>query len=60
MADNQLGKSIAYLITLPTVTAYLIVSFLTNAWHLTLLIFPLMSAVKRLIFAVMHTKEASL
>lgn len=54
MKKSELDKSISQLVTLITVTIYLIVSFSTGAWHLTWLIFPLTAAVKSLVLAMIH------
>lgn len=54
---SELERSISTLVTTLTVVVYLIVSFTTHAWYITWVIFPLVSAVKGVIFAVMHKKE---
>lgn len=56
MKTDELDRSISQLVTLLTLTIYFILSFMTGAWHLTWLVFPLAAAVKSLILAVMHTK----
>jgi len=38
---------------------YLLSSFVTDMWHLTWLVFPLIGAVKGLINAIMDLKEAA-
>lgn len=37
---------------------FLLISFLTGAWHITWLIFPIMGAVRGIVFACMDLKEA--
>lgn len=37
---------------------FLVISFLTGAWHITWLIFPIMAAVRGIVFACMDLKEA--
>lgn len=56
--ETELQKSVSRLVSALTLTVYLIVSFLTGAWHITWLIFPLSGAVKGLIKAVLDLKEA--
>ena len=52
----KLYKSIAGPLTL---TIYLLVSFLTSAWHLTWLIFPISGAVDSIAKALIDLKEAN-
>lgn len=54
---TELERSISTLVSTVTVIVYLIVSFWTHAWHITWVIFPLVSAVKGVAFAMMHKKE---
>ena len=55
---GELHKSIRSLIGIITLIVYLAVSFLTGAWYITWLIFPLSGAVKGLIKAILDLKEA--
>lgn len=47
--QSELGKSISTLIWTVGVAMYFIISFLTNAWHLTWILFPLIAAVNGLV-----------
>ena len=55
---QALHKSISSLLGILTLIVYLAVSFLTGAWYITWLIFPLSGAVKGLIKAILDLKEA--
>ena len=55
---GELHKSIRSLIGIITLIVYLAVSFLTGAWNITWLIFPLSGAVKGLVRAILDLKEA--
>ena len=55
---QELRKSIGAAISTVGFCAYFIVSFLTGAWYLTWLIFPLTAAVNGLVKAIMDLKEA--
>ena len=55
---GELHKSIRSLIGIITLIVYLAVSFLTGAWYITWLIFPLSGAVKGLVRAILDLKEA--
>ena len=55
---NQTFKAIGSIVSAITLACYLIVSFLTGAWYITWLIFPIAACVKRLIFACIDLKEA--
>ncbi len=55
---GELHRSIRSLIGIITLIVYLAVSFLTGAWYITWLIFPLSGAVKGLIKAILDLKEA--
>ena len=57
--QRELRKSIASLISAVTLVLYLAVSFLTGAWYITWVIFPLAGAVKGLIRAILDLKEVS-
>ena len=55
---KKLNDSIKFLVGIVTLIVYLGVSFLTGAWYITWLIFPLGGAVKGLIKAILDLKEA--
>lgn len=55
---QELKKSISHLIGAIALAAFFIVSFLTGAWYITWLIFPIAGAVKGLINAIVDLKEA--
>lgn len=55
--ETELQKSISRLVSAITLTVYLILSFLTGAWHITWVIFPISAAVKGLIKAILDLKE---
>ena len=55
---NQTYKAIGSIVSAITLACYLIVSFLTGAWYIAWLIFPIAACVKRLIFACIDLKEA--
>lgn len=55
---TELDKSIHSIISVLGLAVYFILSFLTRAWHLTWLVFPLTGAVKGLVKAIMDLKEA--
>lgn len=55
--ETELKKSVRSLISAIGFAIYLIVSFSTGAWHITWLIFPILGAVRGLIFAIMDLKE---
>lgn len=50
---NQLHKAISSFIGILGLGIYLAVSFITGAWYITWLIFPIIGAIKGLIFAIM-------
>ena len=54
--ETELKKSVRSLIGAVGFAVYLIVSFSTGAWHITWLIFPILGAVRGLIFAIMDLK----
>ena len=56
---NQTYKAIGSIVSAITLACYLIVSFLTGAWYITWLIFPIATCVKQLIRTCMDLKEAS-
>lgn len=51
--ETELQKSVGTLVWTVGLVAYFLVSFLTNAWHLTWLIFPLCAALKQLAVAIL-------
>lgn len=55
---SELEKSISQLIGTIGLAAYFIISFLTGAWYITWIIFPLTGAVKGLVKAIEDLKEA--
>ena len=56
---SELGKSISGLIWAIGLAVYLIVSFLTMAWHITWVIFPILGAVNALACAMIPTENPS-
>ena len=56
--QQELKKSIHSAVSTVGLCAYFIVSFLTGAWHLTWLIFPIAAAVNGLASAILDLKEA--
>ena len=56
---SELEKSISQLISTIGLAAYFIVSFITQAWYITWIIFPLTGAVKGLVKAILDLKEAN-
>jgi len=56
---QKLKKSIGSLVWVIGLAAYFIISFLTKAWYITWLLFPITSAVKGLVNAVLDLKEAA-
>jgi len=58
-ARQELRKSVHSIVWAIGLAAYFIVSFLTNAWYITWVIFPLIGCVNGLINACIDLKEAS-
>ncbi len=56
--QQELYKAISSVVSAVGVCAYFIVSFLTQAWHITWLIFLIIPALKRLIQAILDLTEA--
>lgn len=56
---KELRKSIHNIIWAVGLAIYFLVSFATNAWYITWLIFPLTGAVQGLVKAILDLKEAS-
>ena len=54
---KQMRKAIHSTVSVAGLCCYFIISFLTGAWHITWLIFPIMGAVKGLINAYLDMKE---
>lgn len=57
--EKELRKSVGSLIGTLGFVTYMVVSFLTGAWYITWLIFPILGAVRGLVFAIMDLKEAN-
>ena len=57
--NDELNKAISSISGIVTVAVYLAVSFLSGAWWITWLIFPIAGAVRGLIKACIDLKEAS-
>jgi hypothetical protein len=55
--QQELKKSISKLISVIALVAFFVVSFLTGAWYITWLIFPIAAAVKGLVSAILDLKE---
>jgi len=55
---QELRKSISNLIGTIALVVYFILSFTTNAWYITWLVFPIAGAVKGLVKAILDLKEA--
>ena len=56
---QELKRSIGKLIGVLGLAIYLIVSFLTGAWYITWIIFPIIGCVKGLLNAIIDLKEAN-
>lgn len=56
-SKTELRKSIGSLIWAIGLAAYFIVSFLTGAWYITWVMFPIIAAVRGLVSAIMDLKE---
>ena len=57
--QSELETSISQLIGTIGLAAYFIISFLTGAWYITWVIFPLTGAAKGLVKAILDLKEAN-
>ena len=57
--EAELRKSLDNMIWVIGLVVYFVVSFLTGAWYITWLIFPLTGAVKGLVLAILDLKEAN-
>lgn len=56
--NQELRKSIATLVRTVCLAAFFILSFMTGAWYITWLVFPIGGAVNALIRAILDLKEA--
>ena len=54
---QKLQKSISSVIGVITLVIYLVISFMTHAWFITWLVFPISGALKELINAILDLKE---
>ena len=54
---SEMGKSVSSLIWAIGLAVYLIVSFLTGAWHITWVIFPILGAVNALVCAMIPAEN---
>ena len=54
---SELGKSVSSLIWAIGLAVYLILSFLTGAWHITWVIFPILGAINALICALIPAEN---
>ena len=57
--QSELKKSIDNIIWAVGLGVYLLVSFITGAWYITWIIFPLIGSIQGLINAIMDLKEAN-
>jgi len=57
--QQELRRSIGKLIGAIGLVVYLVLSFITQMWYITWLIFPIMGAVKGLVNAILDLKEAN-
>lgn len=57
-ADQKQRKVIASVINIAGITLYFLLSFMTGAWYITWLIFPITGAVRGLVSAILDLKEA--
>ena len=55
---SELGKSISSLIWAIGLALYFILSFATNYWHITWVIFPILGALDKLVNTIIRNKEA--
>ena len=56
---SELGKSVSSLIWAVGLAVYLVVSFLTMAWHITWVIFPILGALNALVCALIPDENPS-
>lgn len=57
--EAELRKSLNSMIGVIGLAAYFVISFMTGAWYITWLIFPITGAVKGLVRAILDLKEAN-
>ncbi len=55
---QELRKAVKKTMSAVALLVFLVVSFYSGAWHVTWLIFPIMAALRGLVFACMDLKEA--
>ena len=55
---QKLMRSISKLISTIALVGFFVISFLTGAWYITWLIFPIAAAAKQLVSAILDLKEA--
>ena len=56
--EQELRRSVHSAIRTAALVVFLVISFVTGAWYITWLVFPIAGAVRGLIFAIMDYKEA--
>ncbi len=56
--ETELEKSVGNLIWAVGLALYFVISFLTGAWYITWVIFPMIGAIKGLVKAILDLKEA--
>lgn len=56
---DPVRKSVQNILSTVALVLFLGLSFVTQAWHITWLVFPIMGAVRGIVFACMDLKEAS-
>ena len=56
--QQELKKSVGNLVWAVGLAVYFVISFMTGAWHVTWLIFPITGAVQGLVRAILDLKEA--
>lgn len=57
--QQEMRKSIKTLINTVGLVVYLLISFITQMWHITWLVFPIAGAVWQLVKAILDLKEAA-
>ena len=57
-AQDPMRKAIADGLSTGSLVLFLVLSFVTQAWHITWLVFPIMGTVRGIVFACMDLKEA--
>lgn len=56
--QQELRRTVQKALSTVSLVLFLVISFLTGAWYITWLIFPIMGAVRGIVFACMDLKEA--